>query len=447
MDPLHLATSIPAKVWSQALDEAAPISGGRKYIVLNSDNKLQVQEKASGGRKLKFREIAAITNNFIEKFPHYKGKMTESLTRLAERVVQKYESKSTGFEKLKGLFIKSSYVAAKSLLSEKISSKQELVGIPPSRASSEEIIEFSKSVENVTESSEGRFGVAIFDAPTDRRVVKFILDPVQPIVAEWLFEQMEIENTHAIVISNESPEGKALLAKFDQNFDPVPESVQKIIDEGKNNPEKMLSSLSEVIKNHPSHKMQGQRQLFKHMLFMNYLQATSWGQSLESERKRAIADPAFCQELGKMILVDALIGENDRLNEKGFSSGNLMILKQKEKSRIGLVDSNAKINSQSAPEIGKNLRRLLSDEGPKICEELAETVVRTLTGNYNIQNISKNMYVGIIEGARQILPLLSNLQPISQLLQNLPPSNNIDLKKLEEFKGIIQEQLQAMRLL
>ena len=89
-----------------------------------------------------------------------------------------------------------------------------------------------------------------------------------------------------------------------------------------------------------------------------------------SQLEEALKDEDFLKELGKMMVIDAFLGNNDRIQPgmaaKPINMGNIMAAKDNQgKWHVVLIDNEAKMDRDFSPVRASTLRSIFGHEGVK----------------------------------------------------------------------------------
>jgi hypothetical protein len=182
----------------------------------------------------------------------------------------------------------------------------------------ESAAQFIKNGVHATQSAEGNSGGVLFvQSPEGKRLVlKFTDEPEKVTVANKFYELASVKTAKAASFAVSSEVGTATRDLLSKHLAPSSEA-SKHIELAKQDPGRLKSLLTSIPKNDRAHL---QLEVRSNILAMDHLQGESWTTNDFGKKQDIIKDDAFAKDVGKMLFLDTLLGNEDRL-----ISGNMGI--------------------------------------------------------------------------------------------------------------------------
>lgn len=438
-DLLRAAEQTPA-MWQQVLQQHAALQHqGRTFIVLTAQGNLAAHHQIpAGGQEVKFKTVAAIISEFIKRQdidPTLKQNFNHQLVSLALHTVIHYPSNSVLRSKKSfdaAWQILESYQASQSSVSTSSSSTtatNELIIIPnrvyqeirataasENRAASATQVssDLSRIVSDpemeVNRSRTGRDGAYFLTVNHLKVLVKFVKQPLRHILADRLFQALKFKtpNTRLVPANEVSSEKKMLILN----------------------------------KGSPS-ALDNKSKALRPLVLMDYLDTPTWENTFMNDRKSALKYPLFAKQIGKMLVLDVIIGNNDRIARGNYNSGNFMINIDEDKDPISydlvLCDNEIRLDDEVTRLSRRHeLRQLLSERNVILEYLFASRFVQPdMLKTKESEDVIENVAEGMKEGAREFLQLCKDPEKLSKIFDTTGlPAGIIDFDYLKALISV-----------
>jgi hypothetical protein len=438
--------SIPSAAWVDTLEQVVSSKSdlNRPIVCINKKGVIQhfnnkADAKKAGFRQLSIRKIVTLSAAILSKSedPNVTYRAARVLKELVARKKIKIEKKSTHLFSFK---LKKTMEAIES--AEKMS-----VAYGGSKAASPSRLEELKvSLEDqdrqVTRSVGGRDGVFFLQSSHARPVLKLLVTD-GPLVrfSERLLEKagFKTANSYFLMIqNNSSPEEQALC-----------QGVKGVVNELKLRLEQKAGTQENrgVIDNIRLQVLAG-----KEIQVANKIEATSLSQLNATEFEEALRNDAFLKEMGRMVIFDAFMGNDDRIQPWGMGKkinlGNMMVAETiPGKYDLYLIDNSSKLTSDKGMISRIGLEALLEGKHEAGIEVYAETIVKEASSKYgdevqlDKEQIMKNLQEGVQEGAQQILRMFPTQLEVRVLLEMSETQHALDLNTIVQHLNYMRKVL------
>lgn len=299
--------------------------------------------------------------------------------------------------------------------------------ISPQR--SQEIASMLPHVNAIRRSEEGGNGVIFFDTKNDESItipikfiIKFVQEPRAVLCADRLLQAMGFVTPKSCFVQEASPLKKQLIATTLDHIENISVDNQSQIKQQTAN--------------------------MRCILIMNNLKtAISLRQLPADELIELFSAPKTCIQLGKMIFLDFLMNNYDRLNTNCCNLGNIMF---DHKGILHLIDHEMKISKDVVAAIKDNLTLLIKGK-------MTDEILRNLEGALKAdrkkmgpvalsEELKQEMKIRLDEGihvaALQIGQILESPSAFNQIFQPyLEESEKIDSKAFLDVVKFVTKSL------
>lgn len=454
--------SISGEQWAQVAEKitAEKTYQGHSFHFINKDGEIKTfanieQAEKSGFKKIKFQDVVKISQQILNRndSANTNFKIGTSLKELGvwreKKMEAKYQSALHTLNPkviLKKSEIKEAKALAKALGAYKPASPAELKNLDNA----------IKTAKPLTRSRGGIHGVLFLKSDASSPLVcKLVKDPDAICFSERLFTQMGFHTAHPyfIPVKDETPYSQALIGMagdfrkgLGSKLDIFNDLEKKIADREKKIPEKDRASdpeLQELNKRKadlsqeiPEVKRQyeGMRLQIKaasHVQVAGFVQGTSFAEMTPIRFQEALSDNQFLKELGKMVLLDAFLGNDDRIQPwapKQINMGNIMGVGPERTGsgwRVALIDNQSKLQSVEACNISKAaLEGIFEGKHNSSVEKyvdllISQAIIKNGNKPVNLdrENMIKQMNEGVREAAKQVTESLSGDRQLQTLVE------------------------------
>lgn len=289
-----------------------------------------------------------------------------------------------------------------------------------------EIESLLSNIKTIKRSEEGGNGVIFFDCkPIESStitdfVIKFVNEPRSILCADRLFQAMGFVTPKSSFVTDASPLKKKLIAAT-------------------------LDHLSTIQTDNQS-QVKKQTDSMRCILIMSTLdEPTSFRQLPGEELINLFNLPNTLNQLGKMIFIDLLINNTDRLNTTACNLGNMLL---NESGILHLLDHEFKISPELLDTIKSNLKTLLEGKMTAQIIDMMEQALkydRKKLGAVILsidlkQKMKKNLEEGFHQGAIQLCQLFNSPSVYNNIFQPyLEESEKLDGKTFMEVVKYVQK--------
>ncbi len=271
--------------------------GGHQHIYLHASGEVgityPITSPKNAGRETSpalittFKQIVEITGRFLKDCNSYlQADMRSSLRSLAERQLKEVNVDS------------SSLAVAQEILLIPVMGKRKSTPLPAEVSAEVNFVMRNAAIVNRSEN--GKDGVYFIDSVMDdksiRTVVKLVTNPHIQLTGDKLFQLIGVIVPNSYALDKNSKEAALIKEKLSELIDD--EDVKE-----------------EFVKN---------LELSDHFMYTEFIEGCSFG-SLPALNRVQLANPQFMKQLGKVILIDVLCGNKDRLAPKTFNPHNIMV--------------------------------------------------------------------------------------------------------------------------
>lgn len=435
-------TSLTA--WNALLTEHAKaktgVSQGHQFLYINSDHEVALFQnkaaaKSAGFQKVSFAKVLEICAEKMKDCTDANAlyETTKSLKTLVYKKACQLENESLK-AKFNNVFKQKDRSveidAVRKLISE-MAPTLELMEPQMSERLATEL----RETYAIVRSRDGEKGVYYLQTSQSHSLIlKLPYDPMSHIIADRFYRKFGFTTPRYAAISKETPLGREAHEKVQAEGEKfLQEQLDKVRKSKDYQPGGALESKLTI-------QLQFLRQHLKHpyVTVMETVEGASFKLTRADDKVTLLQNEDFLESLGRMIFLDAVIGNGDRLSKFTCNTGNFMI---SESGKLQLIDHDYNLVASSFTRIGQDVTDLLSGSS---LETIIGSLLNMIPGEKpGKEKLAPFIQKGIAQAAQQLIDVFKDHAAVYEFLDSpeIKTQETRDPKLFFSILDIVKKQI------